>query len=141
MKMLDFIGSYYEKGVLELVQLRRPFPSRDSLFRLPSRLAVLLLNYRLIASFPFIATTEVSSAHLRKVPGFSSRMIHLKHGAGDREGGYNPRHAAYDLTLVMGEKDRERIIRSEEHTSELQSPMRISYAVFCLKKKKPNIQT
>src|SRR3546814_7848631 len=36
--------------------------------------------------------------------------------------------------------------RSEEHTSELQSLMRISYAVFCLKKKKhtkykPTIQT
>src|SRR3546814_6541727 len=29
-----------------------------------------------------------------------------------------------------------RAIRSEEHTSELQSLMRISYAVFCLKKKK-----
>src|SRR3546814_8172830 len=29
--------------------------------------------------------------------------------------------------------------RSEEHTSELQSLMRISYAVFCLKKKKPKI--
>src|SRR3546814_2086845 len=29
-------------------------------------------------------------------------------------------------------------IRSEEHTSELQSLMRISYAVFCLKKKKIN---
>src|SRR3546814_1858477 len=29
-----------------------------------------------------------------------------------------------------------RITRSEEHTSELQSLMRISYAVFCLKKKK-----
>src|SRR3546814_5161522 len=29
--------------------------------------------------------------------------------------------------------------RSEEHTSELQSLMRISYAVFCLKKKKQNI--
>src|SRR3546814_1339923 len=28
--------------------------------------------------------------------------------------------------------------RSEEHTSELQSLMRISYAVFCLKKKKPS---
>src|SRR3546814_7381484 len=28
-------------------------------------------------------------------------------------------------------------LRSEEHTSELQSLMRISYAVFCLKKKKP----
>src|SRR3546814_6872633 len=31
--------------------------------------------------------------------------------------------------------------RSEEHTSELQSLMRISYAVFCLKKKKTNIMT
>src|SRR3546814_4666912 len=30
----------------------------------------------------------------------------------------------------------QRKIRSEEHTSELQSLMRISYAVFCLKKKK-----
>src|SRR3546814_1921372 len=29
----------------------------------------------------------------------------------------------------------ERLARSEEHTSELQSLMRISYAVFCLKKK------
>src|SRR3546814_9992791 len=29
-----------------------------------------------------------------------------------------------------------RLMRSEEHTSELQSLMRISYAVFCLKKKK-----
>src|SRR3546814_2377660 len=29
-------------------------------------------------------------------------------------------------------------LRSEEHTSELQSLMRISYAVFCLKKKKPH---
>src|SRR3546814_2092213 len=31
------------------------------------------------------------------------------------------------------------VARSEEHTSELQSLMRISYAVFCLKKKKNNI--
>src|SRR3546814_2112116 len=30
------------------------------------------------------------------------------------------------------------LVRSEEHTSELQSLMRISYAVFCLKKKTPN---
>src|SRR3546814_5978848 len=33
------------------------------------------------------------------------------------------------------------IIRSEEHTSELQSLMRISYAFFCLKKKKHKIIT
>src|SRR3546814_8909103 len=33
---------------------------------------------------------------------------------------------------------RRKLLRSEEHTSELQSLMRISYAVFCLKKKKKN---
>src|SRR3546814_3729564 len=33
------------------------------------------------------------------------------------------------------------LARSEEHTSELQSLMRISYAVFCLKKKKQNQTT
>src|SRR3546814_1645520 len=32
-----------------------------------------------------------------------------------------------------------RAMRSEEHTSELQSLMRISYAVFCLKKKKKHL--
>src|SRR3546814_8328881 len=36
-------------------------------------------------------------------------------------------------SIVMGQLDR-----SEEHTSELQSLMRISYAVFCLKKKNNN---
>src|SRR3546814_3124172 len=43
--------------------------------------------------------------------------------------------------LAEAEVSHDKIIgflRSEEHTSELQSLMRISYAVFCLKKKKDN---
>src|SRR3546814_5387054 len=36
--------------------------------------------------------------------------------------------------IILG--DGVGVLRSEEHTSELQSLMRISYAVFCLKKKK-----
>src|SRR3546814_4240124 len=39
-------------------------------------------------------------------------------------------------TFVTPEQLGETVARSEEHTSELQSLMRISYAVFCLKKKK-----
>src|SRR3546814_7182492 len=35
-----------------------------------------------------------------------------------------------------GRRNSHKSVRSEEHTSELQSLMRISYAVFCLKKKK-----
>src|SRR3546814_10239402 len=36
----------------------------------------------------------------------------------------------------LGERVAGHVVRSEEHTSELPSLMRISYAVFCLKKKK-----
>src|SRR3546814_4152868 len=38
-----------------------------------------------------------------------------------------------------GRRQRDDLVRSEEHTSELQSLMRNSYAVFCLKKKKTKI--
>src|SRR3546814_874498 len=47
-----------------------------------------------------------------------------------------------DLTLaVIAINGYNRVNRSEEHTSELQSLMRISYAVFCLKKKTYTQQT
>src|SRR3546814_10222019 len=54
------------------------------------------------------------------------------------------RHAGSDLVQFLERMDPEEFIeieiavatlRSEEHTSELQSLMRISYAVFCLQKK------
>src|SRR3546814_9567575 len=45
--------------------------------------------------------------------------------------------AARDDLALAGDVDA---ARSEEHTSELQSLMRISYAVFCLKKKNTNTE-
>src|SRR3546814_3199996 len=47
--------------------------------------------------------------------------------------------AATDLRGI--DDFRNMVVRSEEHTSELQSLMRISYAVFCLKKKKKKKHT
>src|SRR3546814_3088244 len=46
-----------------------------------------------------------------------------------------PRQDVHRHRLALGDR------RSEEHTSELQSLMRISYAVFCLKKKKKKKST
>ena len=109
--ILDLIASYDRHGTLIPIRLRRPpFSPQDSLFRQPSRLATLLLNYRAIARFRYIVTTEISTAWLRRIPGFAARLILIKHGAGDREGGYRKRHADFDLTLVAGEKDRRRLI-------------------------------
>src|SRR3546814_6624695 len=58
-----------------------------------------------------------------------------QHRAGCNEHGQNserPQRIVPDRALWM---TRHKFPRSEEHTSELQSLMRISYAVFCLKQK------
>src|SRR3546814_1682265 len=47
-----------------------------------------------------------------------------------------PSHRRVDCPVHLRVGKLWQIGRSEEHTSELQSLMRISYAVFCLKKKK-----
>src|SRR3546814_10482062 len=53
------------------------------------------------------------------------RLIELEQGIDRRDDGFERSVRVYGA-----------LRRSEEHTSELQSLMRISYAVFCLKKKK-----
>src|SRR3546814_9862341 len=62
-------------------------------------------------------------------------VIGVDIGAVDRDDDHDRRaggDALADLHLPVG---NDAVDRSEEHTSELQSLMRISYAVFCLKKK------
>src|SRR3546814_9412946 len=56
-----------------------------------------------------------------------------------RKAGHQPAHG--DAMRRFDDKGFVLDARSEEHTSELQSLMRISYAVFCLKKKKKNHTT
>src|SRR3546814_9417050 len=65
--------------------------------------------------------------------GFEKRADRVGHGAfGSSEEG--------DLDGRVRGNARACLARSEEHTSELQSLMRISYAVFCLKKKKLDLK-
>jgi hypothetical protein len=108
--MLKFVRSYDLNERLKYRRLWVPSLSKDGLFTPPKRRLTVLMHHRTIGRFPTIVTTETTSSLLYKMPGFHSRMIHLKHGAGDREGGYNPKHAHFDLTLVNGQKDKERLI-------------------------------
>src|SRR3546814_2930575 len=77
--------------------------------------------------FPY--TTLFRSAH-HSPPGAAPHSPARRHLL--REGGMLRRHR---LRGRRGPRGRRPGRRSEEHTSELQSLMRISYAVFCLKKK------
>src|SRR3546814_5293323 len=73
----------------------------------------------------------------RRFLGPPRAIAHRRCGRRDR-GKFDPAVAA-DREIEPDIADL--ALRSEEHTSELQSLMRISYAVFCLKKKTHNTPT
>src|SRR3546814_7430245 len=77
----------------------------------------------------------------RRVDVALAKLVDAHRGRAD-EGSHVRRDAAgFQVLQVVAQRGPlDRILdRSEEHTSELQSLMRISYAVFCLKKKKTKI--
>src|SRR3546814_2524105 len=85
--------------------------------------AVLILQLRELAHFlADLHRTEFRAAHAAEMRGL---------------GAFGGERLVVVLLRGVG-VERQVELRSEEHTSELQSLMRISYAVFCLKKKKRN---
>src|SRR3546814_4875909 len=80
-----------------------------------------------------IGVAEAIDDHIGAVVGKGLRDAEPDaRGRSGDEGGLSFKAHGGVLSVMNGS------VRSEEHTSELQSLMRISYAVFCLKKKKKN---
>src|SRR3546814_7314820 len=77
--------------------------------------------------FPYTTLFRSATSRLRLYTGGRTRLTGPGQIGGRRGAGLNAPPSG-------------RPLRSEEHTSELQSLMRISYAVFCLKKKKASKQ-
>src|SRR3546814_5946374 len=84
----------------------------------------------------FRSCRHPGSDHRRDAGGAKFRAA----GADDRSrpGRVDGKEKARGLFLMDTRSDGDIAARSEEHTSELQSLMRNSYAVFCLKKKQQN---
>src|SRR3546814_10904875 len=85
-------------------------------------------------------TSRAMPASVYSIPTSANAEDHVSMGANES------RHVlamADDLGKVLALElyTAAQALRSEEHTSELQSLMRISYAVFCLKKKNTNTKT
>src|SRR3546814_2834719 len=75
---------------------------------------------------------EVEQRHQRKAQEASD---HYRRERGDRNGSERADRQQQRQGRNDHDDQQARAIRSEEHTSELQSLIRITYAVFCLKKK------
>src|SRR3546814_4813966 len=74
---------------------------------------------------------HVYALHQERMPGHWALAGASIHNIGD---GWTRLRAIHAIHSEHRRAPFDRIQRSEEHTSELQSLMRISYAVFCLKK-------
>src|SRR3546814_3115936 len=74
----------------------------------------------------------------RAFRGQAHRLLRFRLRGGSGRDGWRRRSPGGGGWFVADRRRQEPGHRSEEHTSELQSLMRISYAVFCLKKKIDN---
>src|ERR1043166_9936689 len=90
--------------------------------------------------------SETPPKHTSAMRSSFSRKVGSPSRHGRSPSAANPKFAHHcrecrsELRVQSGTRIIELLVRSEEHTSELQSRFGISYAVFCLKKKKTNQQ-
>src|SRR3546814_2836330 len=96
-----------------------------------------------VCSSDLVRSAHGASAdhHIRNAPAAVGRPARSGRGTDSRHrpvrsGLRVPRRTRACIAHDRMERDQRATGRSEEHTSELQSLMRLSYAVFCLKKKK-----
>ncbi|MFC7536627.1 glycosyl transferase [Sphingomonas sp. GCM10030256] len=115
---LALIREFDPDRSLHLKRIFVPSLRRDGLFSPPKRIWALIYHLRLINGFDAIVTTERTSSILKRMPGFTAPVIHMMHGAGDRARGYNRKHRFFDLTLVGGEKNKERLVARGLRTPE-----------------------
>src|SRR3546814_7026929 len=114
------------EGLLQATQAGNPVVAIGGTLKTSSKILKLALDHKAVLAFASyapegrdaeqLAATVGREQGLRLTADVARRIAELTGG---------------DRTLMANEIEK----RSEEHTSELQSLMRISYAVFCLKKR------
>lgn len=99
---------------LQVAPLDRPWLA-DALASLSgrasaSKLPLLAANRRRLAAYDAIVVPERTSAALKRMGVTGPRLIHFRHGAGDRAPESESRLSLFDLVVVPGEKDRRRAL-------------------------------
>jgi hypothetical protein len=108
---LNFVKRHDRDGLLKLVHLPTPHLRRDTLFSPPKRRWTLALHWRRFQQNDLIVTTESTTEFLKLSTPFDKPMVRMRHGAGDRAGGYRRKISSFDGVIVNGEKDKQRLAK------------------------------
>lgn len=116
-EILRLIRLHGARGRLQLVQLKQKnllirgaVRALDGVFP-AAKLAVYRDNLDFFRSLDALVVAEKTSAILKTRYGLRDlRLIHTRHGAGDRAVGFDKASAVFDLVLVSGPKVRDRLI-------------------------------
>src|SRR3546814_9937370 len=134
MRMSDWSSDVCSSDLVALSQINAPRPDRITAHEFVACLRTAAPDPRFVPHMRgFFEEVPIEIIHNLVLDGVTS-FRELRTAAGHWE------HANNETVTWIKEMAGFEVaeIRSEEHTSELQSLMRISYAVFCLKTKKKN---
>jgi hypothetical protein len=115
MEFVKTIASLYQGHRCSFVMLRVPLYYRAvdplvSMFSLKRKNVVLKCNLDFFRNVDVLVAPERHCMKLRTRFGLNNLiMIHTRHGAGDREGGFDDRSGAFDLTILPGQKYVDRL--------------------------------
>ncbi|MFA7585553.1 MAG: glycosyl transferase [Novosphingobium sp.] len=87
-----------------------------------------------------ILCAERTSTILKRLPGACPKLIHIPHGAGDRAAGFESRFRLFDMVLVAGTKDRNRLIAEGVTTADtcaVAGPIKVASLIDAHKRRSP----
>jgi hypothetical protein len=112
-ELIDYVaGLLAELGgaPIELVLLPPAWLRRFGRGGAPPKAPMLIANAPRLARYDAVVTPERTTAMLRRLGVRRPLLIYTQHGAGDREGPFEPRLKVFNLVMAAGRKQRDRML-------------------------------
>lgn len=112
-ELLDYVAGLLKElggAPIKLVLLPPAWMRRLSGGGAPPKAPMLIANALRLARYDAVITPERTTALLRKVGVRHPILVYTQHGAGDREGPFEPRLRVFDLVMAAGPKQRDRMV-------------------------------
>lgn len=113
-ELLDYVATLLADlggAPIELVLLPPAWVRRFGKGGAPPKAPMLIANALRLARYDAVITPERTTALLRRIGVRHPLLVYTQHGAGDREGPFEPRLKLFDLVMAAGRKQRDRMLQ------------------------------